>query len=92
VLAHKSKTKSPKNAKIGRKVAHSTAKNEHQFQGQKVIVTTQINDLVAGATLVRPNVKPFNRWHCGLENTVYATQLIYYGTVPVCVVDESVSR
>jgi len=36
VLAHKSRTKSPINTKIGRKVTHSTANNAHQFQGQKV--------------------------------------------------------
>jgi len=36
VLAQKSRTKSPINTKIGRKVAHPTGNNAHQFQGQKV--------------------------------------------------------
>jgi len=34
VLADKSITKSPRNAKIGRKVAHSTGNNAHQVRGQ----------------------------------------------------------
>jgi len=34
VLAHKSRTKSPRNNKIGRKVTHLTGNNAHQFQGQ----------------------------------------------------------
>jgi len=36
VLAHKSITKSPRNTKIGRKVAHPTLNNAHQVWGQKV--------------------------------------------------------
>jgi len=35
VLADKSRTKCPKNTKIGRKVVHSTGTNAHQFQGQR---------------------------------------------------------
>jgi len=36
VLAHKSRTKILRNTKIGRKVAHPTGNNAHQFQGQEV--------------------------------------------------------
>jgi len=36
VLAHKSRMQSPRNTKIGRKVAHPTGNIAHLFQGQKV--------------------------------------------------------
>jgi len=36
VLTHKSRTKSPRNTKIGKKVAHPTGNNAHQVRGQKV--------------------------------------------------------
>jgi len=42
LLAHESRTKSPINTKIERKVAHPTGNNAHQVQGQKVKVTTPI--------------------------------------------------
>jgi len=35
VLAHKSRNKSRRSTKIGRKVAHPTRYNAHQFQGHK---------------------------------------------------------
>ena len=36
VLAHKLRTKSLRNTKIGRKVAHPMGNNAHQVRGQKV--------------------------------------------------------
>jgi len=33
---HKSRMNTPRNTKIGRKVANPTGNNAHQFQGQKV--------------------------------------------------------
>jgi len=33
---HKSRTKSPRNTKNGRKFAHPTGNKVHQFQGQKI--------------------------------------------------------
>ena len=35
LLAYTSRTKSPRNTKIGRKVAHPTGNNTHQVRGQK---------------------------------------------------------
>jgi len=43
VLADISRMKSPRNTKVGRKIAHLTGNNAHQFQGQKVKVTRPIN-------------------------------------------------
>ena len=45
VLADKSRTKRPRNTKIGANVLHRTGNNEHQFQGQrsKVKVTRPTN-------------------------------------------------
>jgi len=44
-LADKSRTKRPRDTKIGTKVAHPTGNNAHQFQGQrsKVKVTRPTN-------------------------------------------------
>jgi len=36
VLADKSRRKSPRNTKIGRKIAHPTGNNAYQFEGQRV--------------------------------------------------------
>ena len=45
VLADKSRTKRPRNTKIGRKFAHPTSNKAHQFEGQmsKVKVTSPTN-------------------------------------------------
>ena len=51
VLAHKSRTKRPRNSKIYRKLAHPTGDKVHQFQGQrsKVKVTRPINAYTVNA-------------------------------------------
>jgi len=76
VLAHKSRTKSPTNTKIGRKVAHPTGNNEHQFQGQKVKGQDHLANYCPGYRRNVVNVKPLIRCHRGRGYTVSATQLI----------------
>jgi len=44
VLADKSRTKRPRNTKIGRTVAHPTGNNAQQFQGQRRSTKTRIAD------------------------------------------------
>jgi len=36
LLSHMSRTKSPRNTKIGGKIAHPTGNNAHDFRGQKI--------------------------------------------------------
>ena len=61
VLGHKSRTKSPINTNISRKVAHPTDNNAHQFQSQKVKgkVASKLMSYSCQRNVV--NVKPFNR-------------------------------
>jgi len=61
VLAHKSRTKSPRNAKIGRKFAHPTGNNAHRFEVKrsKVKVTRPIN---AETESVSPTNFKLGRW------------------------------
>jgi len=44
VLSYKSRTKRPRNTKIGRTVAHPTGNNAQQFQGQRRSTKTRIAD------------------------------------------------
>ena len=60
VLAHTSRKKRPRNTKIGRKVAHPTGNNTHQFQWQrsKVKVSRSTN-AKTGSASYRPNGKAY---------------------------------
>jgi len=60
VLADKSRTKRPRNTKIGGKVVHLTCNNAHQFQGQrsKVKVTRPTNAETGSVSYV-PNGKAY---------------------------------
>jgi len=77
VLADKSRTKRPRNTKIGRKVTHPTGNNVHQSQGQRSKVTVnKSTNAEAGSASYLPNGKAYEllTWYTdGEQRTVSPT-------------------
>jgi len=68
-LADKSRTKHPRNTKIGRKVVHPTSNNAHQFQGQRQRSRSpRRHNVETGSASYLPNGKAYElqTW-CGMH-------------------------
>jgi len=70
VLGCKSRTKRHRNTKIGRKVAHATGNNAHQFQGQKAKVTRPITAEIESVSYLR-NAKAYELQNCYAVGACY---------------------